>query len=198
MSRQSIWLDCPVEVRSTLSQLCAQWSSTASLIVHLSLIPLYLFSSWFAPNPSSVVFLGSPQNLTGPLCSKPHSSASLVGHNLHQHLPSATPHQSIVLQFGQDQHTPSLMNQHTPSSLMLTSQLPCTQLLSHGYHYSAAFLFRTYIVRKQQPDYLFLRAGVQPTLDPCAEAFHEQAHCTSPRKGGVWLMMCASVCMTAG
>jgi len=99
-------------------------------VVNRSLIPLYLFSSWFAPNPSSVVSLGSPQNLTGPLYSKPHSSASLVGHSLHQHLPSSTPHQSIVLQFGQDQHTPSLMNQHTPSSLMLTSQLPCTQLLS--------------------------------------------------------------------
>ena len=191
MSRQSIWLDCPVEVRSTLSQLCAQWSSTASLTVHLSLIPLYLFSSCFAPNPSSVVFLGSPQNLTGPLCSKPRSSASVVRHNLHQHLPSATPQQSIAFQFGQDQHTSSL--------LMLTCQLSCTQLLSHGYHYSAAFLFLICIVRKQQPNYLlFLQAGVQPTLDPCAEAFYKQAHCASPGRAGVWLMMCASVCVTEG
>jgi len=27
---------------------------------------------------------------------------------------------------------------------------------------------------------LFLRAGVQPTLDPCIEAFYEQAQCASP------------------
>jgi len=27
---------------------------------------------------------------------------------------------------------------------------------------------------------LFLRAGVQPTLDPCTEAFYKQAHCAPP------------------
>jgi len=45
---------------------------------------------------------------------------------------------------------------------------------------------------------LFLWAEVQPTLDPCAEAFYKQAHSTSLGRGGVWLMMCASVCVTEG
>ena len=43
---------------------------------------------------------------------------------------------------------------------------------------------------------LFLRAGVQLTLDPYAKAFYIQAHFASPGRGGVWLMMCASVCVT--
>jgi len=38
----------------------------------------------------------------------------------------------------------------------------------------------------------------QPTLDPYAEAFYKQAHYASPGRGGVWLMMCVSVCMTEG
>jgi len=46
---------------------------------------------------------------------------------------------------------------------------------------------------------LFLHAaGVQPTLDPCAKAFYKQAHCASPGREGVWLMMCANVCVTVG
>jgi len=36
---------------------------------------------------------------------------------------------------------------------------------------------------------LFLRAGVQPTLDPYAKAFYIQAHFASPGRGGVWLMI---------
>jgi len=45
---------------------------------------------------------------------------------------------------------------------------------------------------------LFLRAGVQPTLDPCAEAFRKQAKCASPGAEEFWLMMCANVCVTEG
>ena len=44
-----------------------------------------------------------------------------------------------------------------------------------------------------------LRARVQPTLDPYAEAFLWQAHCVNP--GGeesVCLMMCVNVCVTEG
>jgi len=33
---------------------------------------------------------------------------------------------------------------------------------------------------------LFLQAGVQPTLDPCAEAFWRQAHCASPGGEELW------------
>jgi len=33
---------------------------------------------------------------------------------------------------------------------------------------------------------------------PCAEAFYKQAHCANPGRGGVWLMMCASVSVTEG
>jgi len=28
--------------------------------------------------------------------------------------------------------------------------------------------------------------------------FYKQAHCASPRRAGVWLMMCPGVCMTEG
>jgi len=45
---------------------------------------------------------------------------------------------------------------------------------------------------------LFLRARVQPTLDPYAEAFYITGPLRWPRRGGVWLMMRASVCMTEG
>jgi len=31
-----------------------------------------------------------------------------------------------------------------------------------------------------------------------AEAFYKQVHCASPGRGGVWLMMRASVCVTEG
>jgi len=42
------------------------------------------------------------------------------------------------------------------------------------------------------------RAGVQPTLHPCAETFYKQTHCASPGREGVWLMMSARVCVTEG
>ena len=42
-----------------------------------------------------------------------------------------------------------------------------------------------------------LRAGVQPTMDPYAKAFIA-GPLRQPRRGGVRLMMCASVCVTEG
>ena len=54
-----------------------------SSAVHSSLVSVST-SSAFPPNSSSVVFLESPPNLPGPLCSKPHSLASVLKPNLHQ------------------------------------------------------------------------------------------------------------------
>jgi len=59
-------------------------------------------------------------------------------------------------------------------------------------------IWQSYKEFKAENSVLFLRAGVQPTLDPCAEAFYKQAQCASPGRWGGWLMMCASVCMTEG
>jgi len=60
---------------------------------------------------------------------------------------------NIVLQFGQDQHTSSLLTLNF-MSLCTLSQALCAQLLSLGYHYSTTFLLPIYVVRKQRSNYL--------------------------------------------
>jgi len=50
---------------------------------------------------------------------------------------------------------------------------------------------------EEQASCMYPSGRGQPTLDPYAEAFYSRPIVLT-QEGGVWLMMCANVCVTEG